>query len=59
MKKEKVGAAVIGCGAIYGVHADALQESEYAKLLYVVLDIREERAKKAADRYSCSVENRL
>lgn len=52
---EKVGAAVIGCGAIYGVHADALQESEYAKLLYVV-DIREERAKKAADRYSCQWE---
>ena len=52
---EKMGAAVIGCGAISGVHADALRESQYAELLCVV-DIKEDRAKKAADRYSCQWE---
>jgi len=54
-KMEKLGAAIIGCGAIHGVHADALTKSEYAKLICVV-DIKEDRAKKAADKYGCEWE---
>ncbi|MEC9491033.1 MAG: Gfo/Idh/MocA family oxidoreductase [Halanaerobiales bacterium] len=50
---QKIKAAVIGCGNIYQVHADAIKEVENVELKYVV-DIREERAKKAANRYNCS-----
>lgn len=52
---KKMGAAIIGCGAIYGVHADALANSEFAQLLYVV-DIKKEKAKRAADKYGCEWE---
>ncbi|PUU93474.1 Gfo/Idh/MocA family protein [Halanaerobium sp.] len=50
---EKLKSAIIGCGNIYKVHADALQKNENAELKYVV-DIREERAKTAAEKYNCS-----
>ncbi|RAK12441.1 putative dehydrogenase [Halanaerobium saccharolyticum] len=50
---KNLNAAIVGCGSIYKVHADALIELEKVKLKYVV-DIREERAKKAAEEYNCS-----
>ena len=50
---EKLKSAIIGCGNIYKVHADALQKLESAELKYVV-DIREERARNAANKYNCS-----
>lgn len=49
---KKIGAAIIGCGAIFGIHADAVVKSEAAELIAVV-DIRESAAKKAASRYNC------
>jgi len=49
---EKLKSAIIGCGNIYKVHADALQKLESAELKYVV-DIREERARNAANKYNC------
>ncbi|SIR31208.1 Gfo/Idh/MocA family protein [Halanaerobium kushneri] len=49
---KKLKSAIIGCGNIYKVHADALQELENAELKYVV-DIREKRARNAAEGYNC------
>jgi predicted dehydrogenase len=50
MNKLKV--AIIGCGAIYKNHADALIDNNYAELKYVV-DINESKAKEAAKLYNC------
>jgi UDP-N-acetyl-2-amino-2-deoxyglucuronate dehydrogenase len=49
---NKLKAAIIGCGAIYRNHADALVDSQFAELKLVV-DINEERAKQAAQDYNC------
>ena len=50
---DQIKAAIIGCGAIYRNHADALKSSGIAHLAAVV-DINEERAKVAASQYGCS-----
>ncbi|NLM96814.1 MAG: Gfo/Idh/MocA family oxidoreductase [Halanaerobiaceae bacterium] len=50
MKRLKVG--IIGCGNISGVHADAVRKSQRAELAAVV-DIVEERAKRAGEKYQC------
>lgn len=50
---KKIGTAIIGCGAIFPVHADAIMNTDTAKLL-VVADIDEKKAKDAAEKYSCA-----
>ncbi len=50
--KNKFGISIIGCGNIFNTHADAVQENNYAELISVV-DIKKERAKKAASQYNC------
>lgn len=50
MKKLKT--AIIGCGNISGVHVNAINKSNKAELVAVV-DIIEERAKKAAKLHDC------
>jgi predicted dehydrogenase len=50
MNKLKV--AIVGCGNIYKNHADALKDSEYAELAYVV-DIKENKAFEASREYNC------
>ncbi|MFP4977433.1 Gfo/Idh/MocA family protein [Paenibacillus sp. CN-4] len=49
---NKTGAAIIGCGAIYPLHAAALGEMEQAGLLAVV-DSDPARAEEAARTYGC------
>lgn len=49
---KKLGIAVIGCGAISGLHLKAAAGSEWAELK-AVADIEEERAKRTAETYSC------
>lgn len=49
---DRLNVAVIGCGAIYPNHADAIVEYPGVKL-YAVCDKNEERAKKAAHKYEC------
>jgi predicted dehydrogenase len=49
---KQYGAAIIGCGNIYNVHADAIMNSGHAYLA-AVCDIDESRAKEAAKRYGC------
>lgn len=49
---DKFGAAIIGCGNIHRVHAEAICNSSYAELLAVV-DNNEERAKYSAQLYKC------
>lgn len=49
--EQKLNSAIIGCGNIYKAHADAIQNSKIAELIAVV-DINEERAKKAAENYN-------
>ncbi|MFP4016592.1 MAG: Gfo/Idh/MocA family protein [Halanaerobiales bacterium] len=51
MKKLKV--AVIGCGNIFPVHANAIDASANAELRAVV-DINEDRAVRAAEEYNCN-----
>ncbi len=46
------GAAVIGCGAISPLHADAIMELGHAKLL-IVIDTDLKKAQKTAERYGC------
>ena len=50
MKQFKVG--LIGCGAISTVHLESLKTARLAELA-AVCDIREDRAKAAAERYGC------
>ncbi|BFH60704.1 Gfo/Idh/MocA family protein [Paenibacillus azoreducens] len=49
---NKTGAAIIGCGAIFPLHADAIAELEDAELRLVV-DIDPNKAEAAAQRYGC------
>ncbi len=49
----KLGAAVIGCGAISKMHLEAILKIDSATLLYAV-DTDENRARKAASKYGCS-----
>lgn len=49
---EKLKTAVIGCGNIFKVHGDVIKKSKKAELIAVV-DIKEERANKAAKIYQC------
>lgn len=49
---KKLKAAIIGCGNIYPLHADALIKKQNVQLEYVV-DIKKNRAIKAADKYNC------
>ncbi|HHY82933.1 MAG TPA: Gfo/Idh/MocA family oxidoreductase [Clostridiales bacterium] len=50
MSKFKVG--LVGCGAISPMHLDALKSLDMVELA-AVCDIREERAKAAAQQYNC------
>lgn len=50
---ENIGVGIIGCGAIFGVHADAIANNPSVKLI-AVADIMEEKAKTAAERYQCT-----
>lgn len=47
-------AAVVGCGNIYPVHADALRDISGVKLVAAV-DIEKNRALGAAEKYNCNV----
>lgn len=49
---KKTGAAIIGCGSIFPVHADAIRDLEAVQLL-MVADIDEEKARAAASKYGC------
>ena len=49
---KKINSAIIGCGAIYRLHADAIKQSKYSNLVAVV-DIEEQKAKSAATDYEC------
>lgn len=49
---KKLRAGIIGCGNIYSNHANALLNSDFAELVAVV-DVDEDRAKIAAEKYSC------
>ncbi len=50
--RDKIKAAIIGCGTIFGVHADAIAKNENTELVCVV-DIDAKKAKEAANRYNC------
>lgn len=47
---KKFGAAIIGCGAIHKLHADAISNSPHSTLI-AVCDIDAEKAKAAASQY--------
>lgn len=47
---ERLGVAVIGCGAIHNVHVDAILNNGMGRILWFV-DIREERAKASAEKH--------
>ncbi|MDD4495921.1 MAG: Gfo/Idh/MocA family oxidoreductase [Eubacteriales bacterium] len=49
---KKLNAAVVGCGTIFSAHAEAIRNSELANLA-AVADIREDRARRAANEFSC------
>ncbi|RAK05462.1 putative dehydrogenase [Halanaerobium saccharolyticum] len=49
---KKLKAAIIGCGNIYPVHADILASKENVELKHMI-DIKENRAQKAAEKYNC------
>lgn len=49
---KKTGAAIIGCGSIFPVHADAIKELEQVQLL-MVADIDESKSQAAAEKYGC------
>lgn len=49
---KKVNVAVIGCGCISVMHLDSAAALDNANLV-AVCDIKEDRAKKAAEKYSC------
>ena len=48
----KLGVGIIGCGAVFGVHADAVEKLEIAKLA-AVADIRERCCERSGCRYGC------
>jgi predicted dehydrogenase len=50
---KTLNAAIIGCGAIFKVHADAIRDSSYAQLVSAV-DIDEQKARAATLEYECS-----
>ena len=50
---EKFKAAIIGCGNIYSMHADAIINSEHSQLA-AVADIDAEKARAAGERYNCN-----
>lgn len=47
-----IRAAIIGCGSIFPMHADAITENDNSQLV-AVCDIDEERAQNAAKEYGC------
>ncbi|MBC8079808.1 MAG: Gfo/Idh/MocA family oxidoreductase [Gorillibacterium sp.] len=49
---ERIGAAIIGCGAIYPLHANAIKELDGAELLAVV-DKDKAKAEEAGAAYGC------
>ena len=49
---SKIGVGIIGCGSIFGVHAEAVKKSGTAELK-AVADIKASAAKEAAGRYGC------
>lgn len=49
---KKLNSAIIGCGSIHTVHAEALVSSAHANL-YAVCDIDEARASNSAEKYNC------
>lgn len=51
---KTIQAAVIGCGAIHGMHADAIERTQGVRLA-AVCDVRRERAEASAERYGCQV----
>lgn len=53
MDMEGFGVAIIGCGAIHRVHADAVLNSGMGEILWFV-DIREDRAIASAEKYGGS-----
>ena len=50
MRKFKIG--IIGCGAIYKMHAGAISESDNLEIA-AICDIDFEKAKKEAEKHSC------
>lgn len=50
--QEPIGAAIIGCGAIFPMHAEAVQQLKGVKLK-VAVDSDSAKAEKAAAQYSC------
>lgn len=49
---KKMRSAIIGCGNIYMNHSNAIFNSDFSELAAVV-DINENRAKSAAEKYNC------
>lgn len=49
---DKMNSAIVGCGAIFSNHADAVAASDRAKL-YAVCDRNVERARAASEKYGC------
>lgn len=49
---KKTGAAIIGCGNIFPIHADAVSEG-MDQQLQMVIDIDERKAEAAAKKYDC------
>ena len=49
---KKTGVAIIGCGAISSTHAEAVVETDSAKLL-MVADIDTKKAETLANKYGC------
>lgn len=47
---NKTGAAIIGCGSIFPLHADAIMELDHAELR-IVIDTDLDKARAAAERY--------
>ncbi len=54
--KKPLGVGIIGCGAIFDTHAEAVAASESARLVSVA-DINNGRVKRAADTYKCAYFN--
>ncbi len=50
---QKTGVAIIGCGSIFPVHADAIRGMEQVQLK-IVADVDEKKARNAAQKYGCS-----
>ena len=53
MKDNNLSIAIIGCGNIYQIHADAIRDHDQAYLLAVV-DNQKERVETAAAEYNCT-----